>query len=288
MTKQNDNAANHDNTGNYNRCNIVKDLLPLYLEDLCSEDTRNFVEAHLEQCTDCQNTCSLLKHAGPDTDAVQDQEINAFKKLNAWFSGQMLTGYLLFLAVLGIGIFTLLLTVHVNQYYFESCALLMPLTIFATDFVFHGKSGQPDAGFGRALLIPQCLMLLFSMGMMFYVMLSLYLTPDSTPLGVPLSETGPILAALFWAVTILSLIVLALYLHRSTRNRIYRSLLPAVSILCIFLNLTYHSMLYRMSSPDALILELVCNTLILCAVSVSVLLITGLFHRSRGSEKPFG
>ncbi len=34
-------------------CNIVRDLLPLYIENMASEETREFVEAHLSKCPEC-------------------------------------------------------------------------------------------------------------------------------------------------------------------------------------------------------------------------------------------
>lgn len=244
------------------------------------------MEAHLAQCAACQNTFALLKNAVHDTAEVQDQEINAFKKLKTYFAGQMITGYLLFLAVLGIGVFTLLLTVSTNGFYFECYVLLMPLTIIATNLAFHCKAEPTRAKFDSTLLIPQTLMLLFSMSMMFYVFLTLYHNPDSTPLGIPLHRTGPLMCAIFWAVTLLSLILLALYLYQTIRGKIRYGITPTVSILCIFLNLTYLSMLYRMSSYETLAAELLHNTLILCAVSAVLSLITRKVHRARASHNP--
>ncbi len=34
-------------------CSIVRDLLPLYLEDMVSEDTAAYIKEHLEKCQDC-------------------------------------------------------------------------------------------------------------------------------------------------------------------------------------------------------------------------------------------
>lgn len=39
-------------------CNIIKDLIPLYKEDLLSDESKIFVEEHLKTCRDCEN---LLK-----------------------------------------------------------------------------------------------------------------------------------------------------------------------------------------------------------------------------------
>ena len=41
-----------------NNCNIVKDLLPLYKENLLSDESKKFVEEHLKSCSECEN---LLK-----------------------------------------------------------------------------------------------------------------------------------------------------------------------------------------------------------------------------------
>ncbi len=42
-------------------CNIVRDLLPLYVEDIVSEDTKQFVNEHLSECDDCKKELNLLK-----------------------------------------------------------------------------------------------------------------------------------------------------------------------------------------------------------------------------------
>lgn len=42
-------------------CNIVKDILPLYADNIVSEDTKKLVEEHLLNCNDCKKELSLLK-----------------------------------------------------------------------------------------------------------------------------------------------------------------------------------------------------------------------------------
>lgn len=37
-----------------NKCNVIKDLLPLYADEVCSEDSREMVEEHLASCKDCK------------------------------------------------------------------------------------------------------------------------------------------------------------------------------------------------------------------------------------------
>ena len=35
-------------------CNIIEDLLPLYVDDAVSEDSRQLVEEHLKECASCR------------------------------------------------------------------------------------------------------------------------------------------------------------------------------------------------------------------------------------------
>ena len=44
-----------------NECMIVRDLLPLYVEDLVSDETRAFVEEHLAGCEDCQKALEQIR-----------------------------------------------------------------------------------------------------------------------------------------------------------------------------------------------------------------------------------
>ena len=44
-----------------NICNIVNDLLPLYVDNILSEDSRQFVENHLSSCDKCKIQLENLK-----------------------------------------------------------------------------------------------------------------------------------------------------------------------------------------------------------------------------------
>ena len=52
------------------KCEIVKDLIPLWCDGLCSEETRAAVEEHAAQCEDCRR---LLEAAGADMEEPAPQ-----------------------------------------------------------------------------------------------------------------------------------------------------------------------------------------------------------------------
>lgn len=51
-------------------CSIVRDVLPLYFENMVSEDTAAFVKEHLKNCSDCAAELECLK-SGKQIDKVE-------------------------------------------------------------------------------------------------------------------------------------------------------------------------------------------------------------------------
>ena len=44
-----------------NPCDVIRDLLPLYADDACSEGSRKMVEEHLAECPECENMLKKLQ-----------------------------------------------------------------------------------------------------------------------------------------------------------------------------------------------------------------------------------
>ena len=55
-------------------CSIVRDLLPLYAEDMVSVDTGEFVKTHLESCPECREEYNAMKQ--PKTEEERKREEN--------------------------------------------------------------------------------------------------------------------------------------------------------------------------------------------------------------------
>ena len=53
-------------------CGIIKDLLPLYIDDVCNEESRQAVENHLADCEACRKCQEVMKAA----DGVAERKIN--------------------------------------------------------------------------------------------------------------------------------------------------------------------------------------------------------------------
>ena len=76
-------------------CNIVKDLIPLYTDGCCSEESEKAVEVHIRDCDDCKR---LLEDMKLSSDFITVSESpKTFSKLNDW-KASVLQSILLFLS----------------------------------------------------------------------------------------------------------------------------------------------------------------------------------------------
>lgn len=67
-------------------CNTIRDLLPLYMEDLASDDSRDLVETHLSTCPGCQRIADQMKESTPksSTSDYCQQNMSEIQPLKAF------------------------------------------------------------------------------------------------------------------------------------------------------------------------------------------------------------
>lgn len=76
-------------------CEVIKDLLPLYCDNFCSDDSRTIVESHIAKCDNCRAELNIMveKFSLENTDQnLKDAEL--LKKLSKRWSKGMLKSLL--------------------------------------------------------------------------------------------------------------------------------------------------------------------------------------------------
>lgn len=63
-----------------NKCNLIKDILPLYVEDMVSTDTREFVDEHLEHCAECHAEYESMRNSSKFVPEI-DTDIAPLKRI---------------------------------------------------------------------------------------------------------------------------------------------------------------------------------------------------------------
>ena len=109
-----------------NKCNLIRDILPLYVEDMVSMDTREFVSEHLEHCETCR---AELEHMRKPADIIPDADIVPLKKIKKeLFIKRLQTVFLT--AILACAIVTVLFGILTSPKFFPY-----------SDDLFHVNSG---------------------------------------------------------------------------------------------------------------------------------------------------
>lgn len=64
-----------------NNCDIVEDLIPMYVEDLTSEGSNQFIKEHLKSCENCSGYLENMERNLPKGDSLDTNDEKEDKKL---------------------------------------------------------------------------------------------------------------------------------------------------------------------------------------------------------------
>ncbi len=115
------------------KCELIRDLLPLYADGLCSEETNAQVEAHLESCEECRqklahyraNVGEEQKLAAEDPSAIHPmRKVKTKLRRRKWLSVTLCV--LLCIVVAGLGVLTIG-EINGHKVSFSSCGNIIRL-----------------------------------------------------------------------------------------------------------------------------------------------------------------
>lgn len=101
-------------------CDVIRDLLPLYADEVCSEASKEIVETHLETCETCRKELSFMRDGESNAIVKEVNTAQAAKK--AWKKSKIVTAEKVLLSVV------LLFVLGVALFYPD-----MPMPVFEKD-----------------------------------------------------------------------------------------------------------------------------------------------------------
>lgn len=76
-------------------CKVIKDLLPLYTDDVCSDESRQLIVEHLLECEDCRSELDAIQNELPvDIYRQNVRDAQAVKKLSKKWKNSMLKSFI--------------------------------------------------------------------------------------------------------------------------------------------------------------------------------------------------
>ena len=120
-------------------CNVIKDLLPSYVEDICSHESKELVEEHLVGCRECQSLVEMMKETEIVSEKVDDRQIDYMKKVRQGYTRKSMVSLGLLIICLLVGMIMMISNYRfdsVNLYY---CYIVVPVIMAGTYYALFGQ-----------------------------------------------------------------------------------------------------------------------------------------------------
>lgn len=229
-------------------CEIVRDLIPSYVDGICSQSSKEAVEEHVKSCGECRESLETLRRTAIGGDKAAQGELDLMKKVKRHFVRKsLLTVGAMALALLLFGnLFDLELWYKENLYY-----VLFPLIALGThallaEYPPGNMKGRKRLGLGAV----SALGILYSV-ILAFVFCGEYGTIDMYP-ERDLSWLGPVMEYQMTGISIVELAIFAWFVADSLKNAHGLDSLHIVSLLGAFMGMILRLALHNMSTPAKL------------------------------------
>lgn len=226
-------------------CNVIRDLLPSYMDNIASDDSVKLVEEHLAQCSECKDFKARMEK--PDLH-IPDEDINLdyMKKIRKLTT---LKSSVCFFLVLMTGIFFLDYTKDLQPT--KPFLILATIMLLSNYLLFFQNSQKSDDGKIKAL-IPNAVSILLIGCMVFMMQLSVHnwINGKNAPFHIDYAKLGPFLDCQFMLTRVIETIIwlreLVLYIRKARFSIISSSF----SIIGFYMSSYYSRMLRSITTLD--------------------------------------
>lgn len=224
-------------------CDITKDLIPSYLEGLCSEESIKAVEAHLSVCPECRSHLEAIRHIELSPEKSGQGQLNFMKRVKQHYARKNALGAAL-LFLFSLMVLPVIATSHPSHDDILYCILFSGLAL-GTYILLSNYQSKPKGNWQKLLCLTT-----FGLGILYssciIAVMNHCLQTDSGIFGLELSESGPYFNAQFIAIVILELLTFAVCAADSVRKDYGIGFFPTLNLTCCALCMLYREILFHM------------------------------------------
>lgn len=232
-------------------CEVIQDLIPSYVDEICSDRSREVVEEHMLTCAECKKLVAQYRATGFSSDALEKKELNGFKKIRQHMQRQRLVSGVLaaLLAILGLRAFWGGGHSHMSWIVYD---VLLVLSLFGVYHMGAKHDGRVPAQRADHLLAAGSgLVMLLSIGAL---CLSLaQAMAGKRVLGVAPEHAGPMLAGIWAFFFAVQFVIFFVLWRRQKKLSVENRPQLCICVTSMFLLLVYVEALHRLDSIDTVI-----------------------------------
>lgn len=261
-------------------CEVIADLLPSYLDGICSKETKALVEEHLLGCAGCSGRMREMGEVELVAERGAALELEPLKKLKAHMERKNLVHFGLLATLLLVGMAILIKNfgdVPLELYYFA-----LPILLAGAYLILSDRS--PAGGAGKASLWPGALGgILLGFIVLVEFLLDGWMKAGTYPFGIAAMQVGPILFSLFLAVAGAEIVIFGGALWQSIKSGRPRWLTLTTALTGSCLALSFLSLIKRLDDVSAY--GLVRNRILLILLMEALLLAALLLGLERRKNR---
>lgn len=274
------------------KCNVIRDLLPLYADQICSEESRELVDGHLAQCGDCSALLEQMRSTEietglrAETEEVLRRQAGFFKRRSA-LVGAVIAGIFM-IPVLVCLIVNLACGAALDWFFIVLASLVTAASLTVVPLIMPANKPLWTMGtFTASLLLLLGVICIYVQGTWFFVVASsvlfgfslsllpvaAFMEPLKTVLGRQKGLTVMAVATVLFGLMMLSI---GLYV----RSGEYARIAPAVSLpILVFVWILF--LFIRYAKTPGMLKAGICTVL----VGVFSFFADGFINRCIGIEK---
>lgn len=217
-------------------CDIVKDLMPSYVDNICSEASRLWIEEHMADCEECRRTLKLLKNTEISAKRLEVEQLDAARKVvrQNLRRSVLSMGLCLFMAVLVVFVFGNDNT-QVPRWVLY---VALPVCMTATWLVSRNQTKRRGWDkWDRICLAGTMAAAVYGAVLLFYAFSQII--QEKPVFNVPWDQTGPFMYNQMVAAAVICFVIYLVQVVRTIKQGSTGSVVMNLSLTGIFLMMSY-------------------------------------------------
>ena len=219
-------------------CEIIQDLIPSYVEEICSNASKQCVEEHIADCKECNQLVELYKKSDFSADSLEQKELDGFRKLKKKVKLQSILSYGLLLLLIAFGVYHF--ESDYKQVYQVVYYVFFAISIIASDVVtIHQQVREKCNKQEKILSIISFIAIVSEIFICYYFVINI--VNDKIPFGLERSKVGPLLYGIIRLLFLFQIAIFGYHFYIFVKKNIVSNLLITLNLLGIFLTFAYTS-----------------------------------------------
>ena len=226
-------------------CNIIHDLIPSYVDEICSDATKECVEQHISECNECRSMVNIYRDTEISNSNIEQKQIDIFKKFHNQMKLMNLFSMILVFLLIGLGIYTFFnnhIMLSTSIYY-----ILFPICMIGL-YLFTWKKGNMNCAEKKDYIVATLSIIDITCAIGFIIYVTNCVKSGRTVFSLEKSQLGSFVNNV-WGILFLILGMGFVYLFfRMIGKNINNKCMLCLPMMGLFLLLSYVSLLRNLSS----------------------------------------